>query len=328
MRDRLRILDANGVTLEGGSLFTEIPFTPAEGISQITLHEEEYTMVTEAIRRNGTINGYVQVVGLERFQQRELPMRILLYLLVSAAISALTFFVGLFFARRSLKPAEQMMERLEQFTQDASHELKTPLAALSSSLDLALKTEKYREGILSAKDDLRQVAVLVERLLELARLDKFVRSDTPVDLTALIAASAERFGSMAKEKNIVIDHNLHRGVTVQGDPVLIRQVVENLLSNAIKFSKPAGGTIHVHLTAKALSVQDNGVGMAASALPHIFHRFYQVEQSRALGGFGLGLALVKRIVDLHGWTVDARSTPDKGSTFTVHFGSQSRTTHS
>ncbi|MFH0851383.1 MAG: HAMP domain-containing sensor histidine kinase [Candidatus Peregrinibacteria bacterium] len=328
MRERMRVVDAEGNVLVEGMLINEIPFTDGKIFDQVMVQGEPYAILTEPIVRDGRTVGYVQVADVVRLPLGDLPERALIFLMVSGAISALTFFVGLFFARRSLKPAEQMMKRLEQFTQDASHELKTPLAALSSSLDLALKNERYREGILSAKQDLRQVAVLVERLLELARLDKFVRADESIDLTSLIGESAGRFQSLAHEKHVVIKHELRDGVTVQGDAVLIRQVVENFLSNAIKFSKPAGGTVRVRLTSKALSVEDTGVGIAAETLPYIFNRFYQAEQSRALGGFGLGLALVKRIVELHGWTVKAHSFLGKGSTFTVHFGSQSHATHS
>jgi len=316
---RVRILDAEGRPLFAGSIFTDIPSFTTEGFSTIEVREEPYTVLTIPLSKEDHVYGFAQVAGMERLPIRDLPLRWVLYFIVSILVSALTFFVGLFFARRSLKPAEQMMERLEQFTQDASHELKTPLAALSSSLDLALKNGKYREGIQSAKADLKQVTVLVERLLELARLDKFVRADEPIDLTALVEASVDRYQSLAKEKHVIIECASDQHVTVNGDVILLQQVLGNLITNAIKFSKPSGGRIHVHLTSKELSVEDTGVGIAAEALPHIFDRFYQVEQSRAMGGFGLGLALVKRIVDLHGWTISARSTLGEGSTFTVHF---------
>ncbi|MDO8468266.1 MAG: HAMP domain-containing sensor histidine kinase [Candidatus Peribacter sp.] len=319
VEERMRILDADGQVLHAGWIFSDIPSFMTEGYSTIEVREESYTVLTIPLESDNRVYGFAQVAGMERQPMRDLPLRWGLYFFVSILVSALTFFVGLFFARRSLKPAEQMMERLEQFTQDASHELKTPLAALSSSLDLAMKNGKYREGIQSAKTDLKQVTVLVERLLELARLDKFVREDEPVDLTALVETSVERYQPIAKEKHVTIECTPDQGVTVNGDVILIQQVLGNLITNAIKFSKSAGGRIHVRLSPKSLSVEDAGVGIEASALPHIFDRFYQVEQSRALGGFGLGLALVKRIVELHGWTISARSTLGEGTTFTVHF---------
>lgn len=320
VRERVRILDASGQVIYTGALFTDIPAFTTEGYATIDVREEPYTVLTVPLSTDDRVYGFAQVAGMERLPMRELPVRWGLYFFVSILVSGLTFLVGLFFARRSLKPAEQMMERLEQFTQDASHELKTPLAALSSSLDLALKNGEHREGILSAKADLKQVTVLVERLLELARLDKFALEDKPVDMTALVQTSVERYRSLAEEKKIRIETALDDGVTVRGDGILLAQVLGNLLSNAIKFSRKGDGAIRVHLTGEALSVEDPGIGIAPGALPHIFDRFYQVEQSRALGGFGLGLALVKRIVELHGWTVSARSTQGEGTTFTVHFG--------
>lgn len=325
---RLRILLTDGHTLHTGSVFTDIPQFTAEGYSTVKVREESYTVLTVPLIVNDRTVGYVQVAGEDRLLWRDLPLRWVLYILVSISISILTFFVGLFFARRSLKPAEQMMLQLEQFTQDASHELKTPLAALSSSLDLAMKTEKYKEGILSAKEDLKQVTVLVERLLELARLDRFIRADEPVDMTALVEAAVERYRSLAKEKNVALETSLDSGVTVRGDSVLIAQILGNLLTNAVKFSKSGGGTIMVRLTQKALSVEDTGIGIAPEAITHIFNRFYQVEQSRARGGFGLGLALVKRIAELHGWTVSARSTLGEGAVFAVHFAQSKRSVQS
>ncbi|ALM10462.1 MAG TPA: hypothetical protein DEB30_01115 [Candidatus Peribacter riflensis] len=322
LAERIRILDADGRLMHAGSLFADVPALTTEGYSTIEVREESYTVLTIPLTVDGRVRGFAQVAGMEHLPARDLPIRWGLYFLVSILVSALTFVVGLFFARRSLKPAEQMMERLEQFTQDASHELRTPLAALSSSLDLALKNGEHREGILSAKEDLKQVTVLVERLLELARLDTFIHEDNPVDLSELVAQSTERMRSLAAGRRVAIEQHIDQGVTVRGDAVLLRQALENLLSNAIKFSKPSGGDIRVRLTSKTLSIEDAGVGIDASALPHIFDRFYQAEQSRAMGGFGLGLALVKRIVELHGWTVEARSTHGEGATFTMHFGSQ------
>jgi signal transduction histidine kinase len=196
-----------------------------------------------------------------------------------------------------------MMERLEQFTQDASHELRTPLAALLSSLDLALLSGEHREGILSAKQDVKDITVLVERLLELARLDGFAISRTSVDFSSLVEDAIEKFRPLAQEKGLTIEQSLQPDVTVVADTPLIRQVVTNLLSNAIKFSHKGSGPIFVRLTAQTLSIQDHGIGIAPGALSHIFDRFFRADPSRTEQGFGLGLALVRRILDLHGWTI-------------------------
>ena len=319
VRDRVRIVNSTGQTIFTGPMFPDIPFSPAEGLNRSVVAEEEYSVLTLAIRQGGQIRGYVQVVGHQPFPRADIPIRIILYLLVSVAISALVYVVGLFFARRSLAPAQQMLERLEQFTQDASHELRTPLASLNSSLDLALKSGKHEEGIRSAKEDVRTITGLVERLLELARLDAFTVERSTVDLSTLVQTVLAKHQDAAQQRTVTLEKAIAENVSVQGDAVLLRQVIENLVANAIKFSKPEGGTVTVQLSNEALVVRDEGVGIAPAELPHVFDRFYQADAARAKGGFGLGLALTKRIVELHGWTIDAESEEGKGTTFTVRF---------
>jgi signal transduction histidine kinase len=321
MRERVRIVDALGRPLYTGGLLAEVPFSPSPHLRRQVIQRDQYTLLTTPIMQEHTLIGYIEIADLERVQVRDLPTRVLLYLLVSIGISALTFGVGLFFARRSLKPAEQMVSRLEQFTQDASHELRTPLATLNSSLDVALKTGKLQEGLLSAKDDVKQISTIVERLLELARLDTFLLQKETIDLSLLLSAAIPPYEAIAAKRQVRIEQEIAPGIRVHGDPALLRQVVANLLSNASKFNKE-GGTIRVVLVSNTLRIEDTGIGIAKEALPYIFDRFYQAESSRSKEGFGLGLALVKRIVDLHGWSIHVRSTEGQGTTCVVEFSPQ------
>lgn len=320
MRDHIRIVNLQGEPMYVGSLFADTPFSADDERSELSLQGDEFGISTLPLIRKGVPVGFVQVAEPERQPLGDFPLRVAIYLLVSVLVSGLTFFVGLFFARRSLKPAEEMMERLEQFTQDASHELKTPLAALRSSLELALKTGKLQEGIASAREDVKDITLLVDRLLELARLDKFTLEKLTIDGSLLVRDTVERHRALAAEQHLTIEARLDEPVLLEGDSALLRQVLTNLLSNAIKFSSK-GGTITVQLTKKFLSVSDSGVGIPEAAKAHIFDRFFQADTSRANDGFGLGLALVKRIVDLHGWTVGFDSTEGKGTVFTVRFAS-------
>lgn len=319
-RERIRIVDADGQTIVAGSIFTGIPFSAAERIQRFTVDEEPYVLFTLPIMQEGKMVGYVQAAGPDQFPVGALPMRILLYLLVSIVITVLTYGAGLFFARRSLAPAQQMLERLEQFTQDASHELRTPLAALNSSLDLALRSGRHEEGIRSAKEDVHSLTGLVERLLELARLNDFTVARESLDLSVLSHAVMERQQPFARERKVTLLDEIADSVRREGDALLLKQVIENLVHNAIKFSKPAGGTVTVRLMQDRLEVRDDGVGIGVADLPHVFDRFYQADTSRSRGGFGLGLALTRRIVELHGWTIDVESEEGKGTTFTVRFG--------
>lgn len=315
-RDRVRIVSPAGESVFAGAFYENIPFqTGAELFVTATGGDGRYQILTVPVERGGMLVGYVQVADREPYD--DVPLRVLLFLLVSGAISGLTFGVGLFFARRSLKPAEEMFQRLEQFTQDASHELRTPLTAVGTSLDLALRTADNRAEILAAKKDLKEVAVLIDRLLELARLDSFVLHSEQIDLSTLVRETAERHRAEAVAKEVTLELRLADDVSIQGDAALIRQAVSNLVANAIKFNVP-GGKVEVDLTPKALAVRDTGRGISAGALPRIFDRFFQVDESRsAREGLGLGLALVKRIVDLHGWSIRAESEEGKGAAFIV-----------
>jgi signal transduction histidine kinase len=316
MLERARVLDASGKTLFVGTLFPSVPSSRQGGLSRVMVDDEQVTILTTRPGRGGRI---VQIADIDRWQRGDAPLRVCIYLLVSLLVSALTYFVGLLFARKSLKPAEETMARLEQFTQDASHELRTPLAALRSSLDLALKTGNLKEGIESAKQDVNDVTRLVERLLELTQLDQFHLGRSPVDISSLVRASIDRYQALANEKNVQLIGSIDSAVTVQGDAALLAQVVSNLLANAIKFSKPEGGKVHIRLTKESFTVRDEGIGIPPETLSHIFNRFFQADASRAHGGYGLGLALVKRIVKLHGWDIDVESAAGKGTTFTVTF---------
>ncbi len=319
-RDRVRIVGADGQSLFSGAFYEGIPFQFQSGdtlFMTVAGGDGRYQMLTVPVERGGVLKGYVQVADREPYD--DLPTRIFLFLLVSGAISGLTFGVGLFFARRSLRPAEEMFLRLEQFTQDASHELRTPLTAIGTSLDLALRTPNNRDEILAAKKDLKEMAALVERLLELARLDSFVLHAERVDLTALVREAAERHRADATAKGVTLELRLADNVLLSGDAALIRQVVSNLIANAIKFNV-SGGRVEVELMANGLTVRDTGRGIPAVALPRVFDRFFQVDDSRSSRqGLGLGLALVKRIVELHGWSVHVESDEGKGTAFIISF---------
>ncbi|MEI8230734.1 MAG: HAMP domain-containing sensor histidine kinase [Candidatus Peregrinibacteria bacterium] len=319
-QDRIRITDARGGVIAEGFFLKSIPFTQTEGVQEVTIQNEEYRVLTSPIRRGGKLAGYMQIAELERFQSADLPFRILLYLLVSVIVSACTYVVGLFFARRSLQPAEEVMQRLGQFTQDASHELRTPLSTLSSSLDLALSSGKLREGLLSAKEDVQHATELVERMLSLARLDQFAMEHSFIDFSEIVRETTAKFQTIAQRSGLRLEMEIAEGITVKGDGPLLRQVVTNLVSNAIKFTQSKEhGVVRVIVSDGEMVVNDTGIGIAPADILHIFDRFFQADTSRAHGGYGLGLALVKRIVDLHGWKIFAESAQGVGTTFTVRW---------
>lgn len=319
VRPFVRILAPDGTVLYKGDLFAASKPGPVDPFATNKPGDESYAIATRTLKRDGRIVGYLQLAGRTRQGIRDVGFKLVEVLLITVLMGIITYFLGLAFSRQTLRPVHESQERLEQFTQDASHELRTPLAAISSSLDVALKTGEYEEGISAAKGQVKYASLLVERLLEVARLDRTRVDLELVDLTSLVAAVASQQAEQCREHGLALTSSLADGATVEGDAVLVRQLVNNLVENAVKFNAP-GGTVDVVLTADLLRVVNSGGVIAPEDLPHVFEPFYQADGSRSGRGFGLGLAIVKKIATLHGWRIDVASTPEQGTTFVVVFG--------
>lgn len=219
-------------------------------------------------------------------------------------------------------------DRQAQFTADASHELRTPVAVVLTQTQSALArqrpAEEYREALAACQRAAQRMRRLLESLLELARLDSSQAGPArrlPCDLGALAASTVEQLrpDAVAHEVTMAIDAS---PAPCRGDPEQLERVLSNLVANAIQYNRP-GGTVNVRCGLEGdlavLSVQDTGLGIAAEDLPHVFERFYRADRSRSGNGdrAGLGLAIVKAIVDAHGGRIEGASEPGRGSTFTV-----------
>lgn len=233
-------------------------------------------------------------------------------------------------AERARRDAEAANRAKDEFLATMSHELRTPLTAVlgwarilrTGSVDAATR-ERALETI---ERNAQAQAELVEDILDVSRIitGKLQLDVAPVDLENVVHAAHDVVRLAAQAKGVTLDVSLDPGAgPVMGDAQRLRQVVWNLLANAIKFS-PSGGRVLVKLeraeeTAK-LTVRDNGAGIAANFLPHVFDRFRQADGSstRQHGGLGLGLAIVRHLVELHGGSVRAESEgPGRGATFVV-----------
>jgi two-component system, OmpR family, sensor kinase len=218
-------------------------------------------------------------------------------------------------------------DRQAQFTADASHELRTPVAVVLTQTQSALARDRsaaeYREALAACQRSAQRMRRLLESLLELARLDSAKGGSArrlPFDLDVLAAGVVDqlRHEASQREASVVLDTS---PTPCTGDPEQVERLVLNLVANAIQYNRP-GGTVTVHCGVEerlaVLSVQDTGVGIPAKDLPHVFERFYRADESRSgTDRAGLGLAIVRAIVDAHGGTIEAASAPGRGSTFTV-----------
>ena len=226
--------------------------------------------------------------------------------------------------------AEAANRSKDEFLATLSHELRTPLNAILGWAQLlrtgALPTDESAEGLETIERNAKAQAQLVDDLLDLSRIisGKLRVESGPVDLVAVVEGALDSVRPAAEAKGIQVVPVLdaHAGPVV-GDAGRLQQVAWNLLSNAIKFTQ-RGGRVDVWLVAAAgdaeLTVSDNGAGIAAEFLPHVFDRPRQAAASstRHHGGLGLGLAIARHLVELHGGTVSAVSEgPGRGATFTV-----------
>lgn len=230
----------------------------------------------------------------------------------------------------------QMLDRLDQayqqatrFSADASHELRTPLTILRSEMESILHertlTEALREHLASLLEEAERLSAIVESLFSLARLDAGEAriSHETFDLAELARTTFEQMQLLAEDKHLVIQVEAPQPVLVSGDAARLKQVIVNLLDNAIKYALP-GGRITLEVRAEGgkavLRVQDNGIGIAAEDLPHVFERFYRADKvhSRSVQGAGLGLSIVQAICQAHAGSVTATSEPGIGTTLSVH----------
>jgi signal transduction histidine kinase len=232
--------------------------------------------------------------------------------------------------RAAREEAERASSMKDEFVATLSHELRTPLSPILGWVEILRHTgaqdEQTRRGIEVIDRNVRAQAQLVDDLLDMSRIvsGKVRLEIRAVDLAEVIEAAVAtvRPAAEAREIRLRVDVD-HRAGPVSGDPNRLQQVVWNLLSNAIKFTG-RGGLVTVQLTPVGSQVEvvvsDSGKGIAPEFLPHVFERFRQEDSSttRRHGGLGLGLAIVRQLVELHGGTVRAESAGlDLGATFTV-----------
>jgi len=229
----------------------------------------------------------------------------------------------------------QMIERLEkafkrqrQFTGDASHELRAPLAVMQAESTLTLQKERsaseYQKSLETISQEAGHMSTIVDRLLSLARADiggeQLLVEE--VNLRDLLGDVSSNVGVLCQDKGIEFRPGQMDRLAVKGDNAMLRELFLNLLDNAIRYTQ-SGGTISISLRAEGqmalVAISDTGVGIPSEDIPHIFERFYRVDKarSRAEGGSGLGLAICQHIAEVHGGKIEVQSQVGVGSTFLV-----------
>lgn len=254
----------------------------------------------------------------------------LLVLILSSVFSYL-------FAKKTLIPIQKAMESQRRFTADASHELRTPLTAMKTEIEVNLRDGRLglsdsKKLLKSNLEEIEKLEDLSNSLLKLARYEDDVKPVfSEVSLEEIIVEAYEKVESLATKKSIDIKcrPELDSGsskISVKGDKQSLAELFVILLDNAVKYSLEKSKifiTMKKDKKSATVTIKDQGIGIRATDLPHIFERFYRCDTSRCkekAKGYGLGLSIAKRIVDLHDGTITVASKAGKGSEFTVKLG--------
>jgi signal transduction histidine kinase len=237
--------------------------------------------------------------------------------------------LGYFLAGLTLAPIQKMMEEQKRFVSDASHELRTPLTALKSTLEVGLRDKEMtvkdaRKLIKDSIEESDKLTSLSDSLLELARLDGNGKKTNfeELKLSEIVTEAIKKIELKAKKKSIRIT-KMTNSTKIKGNKEKMTELLLILLDNAVKYSPD-----HTKITVKAkefkhqaiIKIRDHGIGISTKDLSHIFERFYRSDSARSKtdeGGYGLGLAIAKKIVEEHSGKIAVKSIVGQGSEFKI-----------
>jgi heavy metal sensor kinase len=224
---------------------------------------------------------------------------------------------------------ESAFKKITQFTADASHELRTPVAVMRTRAELSLRkarsADEYRDVIAEVLAELEKTSGLIEQLMFLARADSGAETlhFAPTDVAGVLREACHQGSALAEAKQIAFDQKIPGGVMwMEGDATSLRRLFLILIDNAVKYT-PASGQVEVSLQRNGkyaiAEVRDTGIGIAEADLPSVFERFYRADKARTreMGGVGLGLSIGRWITEVHNGTIEVHSTPGRGSIFQV-----------
>ena len=320
-------VDANGVIEDYGNVnnFTSeqvdklaaLVMTLPQSHGQLDLDDRVYYYA-----HTPRSNGSGEILFVQDLEKDRLILRDIIYVLLTAGFFCLILSVlgSVFLGNRAIKPIAKAWKQQKDFLADASHELRTPLSVIRTNLEIVQDNrdelvESQQNWLKNIQEETTHMTTLVDGLLFLARTDanQDVLDCGNFCLRQAVQSTANALTPAAGRKGVQVNLALgEQPLSFYGDEKRLRQVIAILLDNAIRHT-PSGGIITVEATAKngniTLFVADNGEGISAEHLPHIFERFYQGDAAHSSGKAGLGLAIAKSIVERHGGKMWAISRP-------------------
>lgn len=248
---------------------------------------------------------------------------------VDGLVIILIIIFSYYLSGKTLKPIEIAYKRQKKFVADTAHELRTPLAVMKTGAEATLigdnGKEEYKKLTQDSLEEINILSSIVDDLLFLARSDDLKKVEfSKFDLGKLTHKQIELMKPYASKKNVSLRNNIQGEFQIDGNKIYLKRLLVNLIKNAIDYNKPQGEVV-VSLQKKKqqikLKIADTGIGISKNDLEHIFDRFYKADRARVKqsSGAGLGLSIVKEIVNLHYGKINIKSKFNVGTKVIIHF---------
>ncbi len=292
--------------------------------------ESDVRLFSTPIKNGDKLAGYLQIQLSMRSVDHATSEYTYTMGLITPLLVLLTGIAGYFFSGRAAAPLEESFALLRRFMNDAGHELSTPISIIQAnaeSMELDVpEGEPAATKLAIINRSTERMGRLVNDLMLLSKMEspQLKAKSKVVELDLIVKTALEEFAELFKNKEIQLNRQPIESISIVGDADSLKRLVTNLFQNALRYTD-AGGTVSVTLKPNGryaeLRIADTGIGIPPESLPKIFDRFYRVEKSRsrAAGGVGLGLSIVKAIVESHKGRIEVESEIGKGTAFTIFF---------
>lgn len=260
------------------------------------------------------------------FKKVTSEIEILIYT-IDAGLLLIIGFASYFLAGKTLRPIKENMESQKKFLANASHDLRTPVAIITTESEVILQDKNasvkdYKNAIESNLEESKKMSVIINNLLFIARGEVEKKLKEKLNLSNLVKKIGDKMGSQVKQKNLVLSINISENIFISANGSDLERAVNNILQNAINYTKT--GKIEINLKQEKnkilLEIIDTGVGIKEKDLPFIFDRFFKAEHSRNDGaGSGLGLHIAKEVISRNGGEIKIQSKENTGTKISVYF---------